>query len=79
MSTRTLHLTPDDETQVDQIARLFGLDPEQAILLAVAHAAEVAPATPSAAALAGDIIGHFDGPEDLPTNPTYLDALGSRP
>ena len=79
MSTLTLHLTPDDETRVDQIARLFGLDPEQAILLAVAHAAEVAPVAPSAATLAGDLIGHFDGPEDLSTNPAYLDGLGSRP
>ncbi len=78
MSTLTLHLTPGDETRVDLIARLFGLDPEQAILLAVAHAAEVAPRTPSAAELAGDLIGHFDGPEDLSTNPAYLNGLGSR-
>ena len=79
MSTLTLHLTPDDEARVDQLARQFGLDPENAVLLAVAHAAEVAPAVPSAATLAGDLLGTFDGPEDLSTNPAYLDGLGGRP
>jgi len=79
MSTLTLHLTAADVALIDAVARRFGLDRERAVLLAVAHAAEAAPATPSAAALAGDLIGHFDGPEDLSTNPAYLDGLGGRP
>lgn len=76
MSTLTLHLTPDDETRVRRIAGQFGLDAEQAVLLAVAHAAEAVPAGPSAAALAGDLVGHVDGPPDLSTNPAHLDGYG---
>lgn len=78
MSTLTLHLTPADEARVRQIAGLFGLDAEQAVLLAVAHAAEVVPEGTPAGTLAGDLLGTFDGPPDLSTHAAYLDGFGER-
>lgn len=45
-------------------------------LVREALVAYVSAASPSAVAAAADLIGAFDGPADLSTNPKYLDDFG---
>ncbi len=78
MSTLTLHLSPSDEERILRLAARFGLSAEQAVLLAVEHANEAPEApSPTAAALAGDLLGSLDGPPDLSSNSSYLDGYGA--
>lgn len=74
MKTITVKVPEELENQLVAAARAHGLSRSEAIRAAIVQWSQGHVVT--AGELATDLCGCFDGPEDLSTNPLYLQGYG---
>lgn len=84
MSTLTLELSDELAARLTAASERAQLPPAQFVTAALektlppANADGGTTTQPSALVMLHDLVGCFDGPSDLSTNPRYLEGLGSR-